>query len=82
MSKWWANRREVIMRLKALANQLRCFPHAITHDLDTRIKLNKIGKALDDLADCLLAIEIERVLEKEPEWYKRVMMFWKIRKCP
>jgi len=80
---WWKNRREVIWRMKALASQLRCNPGALTDDLDARIKLNKIGKAFEELAECLLALDgVCPETNKEPKWYESVMVFWKVRRIP
>ena len=77
MSKeWWKDKREVIWRIKALASQLRVKPNALTEDLDARIKLNKIGKAIEELAECLLALEgVGLEIKEEPKWYESVMLF-------
>jgi len=81
--QWWKNKREIIWRIKALASQLRTYPNALTEDLDGRIKLNKIGKAFEELAECLLALEgVGLEINEEPKWYESVMLFWKIRKIP
>ena len=78
MSKeWWKDKREVIWRIKALASQLRVKPNALTEDLDARIKLNKIGKAIEELAECLLALEgVGLEIKEEPKWYESVMLFF------
>lgn len=78
---WWKNRKELIMRIDALAGQIRVEPDALTEDPDTRIKLNKIGKAFEELAYCLRALEEPDFdVKEEPKWYESVMAYWKRKK--
>ena len=78
---WRMNKHLVIMRLWALATQMRECPEKITDDPVGRIKLNKIGKAFSELIILLRCHEGElRFIEEEMKnmsWYDSVMQYFK-----
>ena len=78
---WRMDKHLVIMRLCALAIQMRECPDKITDDPIGRIKLNKIGKAFSELVNLLRYHEGElRFTEEEIKnmnWYDSVIQYFK-----
>ena len=78
---WRMDKHLVIMKLWALAIQMRECPDKIIDDPVGRIKLNKIGKAISELVNLLRYHEGElRFTEEEIKnmsWYDSVMQYFR-----
>jgi hypothetical protein len=78
---WWESKHELIMRLDAIGEQLRCYPKKIVGDEWVMTRLNIIGKAIVCLSHGLRYLENSVGLEKPEEedfiYYNMAMKYFK-----
>ncbi|RLG73220.1 MAG: hypothetical protein DRO11_00115 [Methanobacteriota archaeon] len=74
--EWWKDAKEIAWRLDGIATKLR-HAEGITSDRIGKIRLNQIGKMMEQLTYCLLQILRGKEPEYPPDRYEETMKAWK-----